>query len=77
MVRMEREKQLQLENATIRLQSVESEAANFREEVNRQRVRIEKLETERKELCDQVLDLRNELLLAKESDANSREQERR
>lgn len=77
MVRMEREKQLQLENATIRLQAIESDAANFREEVSRQRIRIEKLETERKELCDQILDLRNELLSAKEEETTFKDQERR
>lgn len=77
MARMEREKQLQLENATIRLQAMESEAANFRDEVSRQRIRIEKLETERKELCDQILDLRNELLSAKEDETTLKDQERR
>lgn len=75
--RVEREKQLQLENANIRLHSAEIEASNLKEEVTRQRQRIEKLETERREFCDQIQDLRNELLTAKEYESTYKEQERR
>lgn len=75
--RVEREKQLQLENSSIRLQAAELEAANLRDEVARQRVRIEKLETERKQLTDQIMDLRNEIIGSKEQENTFKEQERR
>lgn len=75
--RVEREKQLQLENSSIRLQAAELEAANLREEVTRQRIRIEKLETERKQLTDQIMDLRNEIIANKESENDFKDQERR
>lgn len=74
---MEREKQLQLENANIRLQTAEMLASNLNEEVTRQRTRLEKLEVERKDLCDQMQDLRTELLSAKDSESSYKEQERR
>lgn len=74
---MEREKQLQLENSSIRLQAAELEAANLKEEVTRQRIRIEKLETERKQLTDQIMDLRNEIITNKESESDFKDQERR
>lgn len=74
---MEREKQLQLENSSIRLQAAELEATNLKEEVTRQRIRIEKLETERKQLTDQIMDLRNEIIANKESESDFKDQERR
>ncbi|XP_064215437.1 rab11 family-interacting protein 4A isoform X3 [Tribolium castaneum] len=75
--RLEREKQLQLENASIRLHAAETEATNLKEEVARQRIRIEKLENERKELTDQIQDLTNEVILAKEQATSFKEKERR
>ncbi|KYB28675.1 hypothetical protein TcasGA2_TC032404 [Tribolium castaneum] len=75
--RLEREKQLQLENASIRLHAAETEASNLKEEVARQRIRIEKLENERKELTDQIQDLTNEVILAKEQATSFKEKERR
>lgn len=77
MTRVEREKQLQLENSSIRLQAAEVEATNLREEVTRQRIRIEKLETERQQLTDQIMDLRNEILSTKEYENDFKDQERR
>lgn len=77
MARVEREKQLQLENSSIRLQAAELEATNLKEEVTRQRIRIEKLETERKQLTDQIMDLRNEIVSSKEQENSFKEQERR
>lgn len=68
---------MQLENANIRLQAAETEASNLKDEVTRQRIRIEKLEAERRDFSDQIQDLRNELLLAKESESTFKEQERR
>ena len=75
--RVEREKQLQLENASIRLHGAETEASNLKEEVSRQRMRIEKLESERKELTDQIQELTNEVILAKEQATSFMEKERR
>ncbi|XP_063920860.1 rab11 family-interacting protein 4 isoform X2 [Zophobas morio] len=75
--RVEREKQLQLENASIRLHGAETEASNLKEEVSRQRMRIEKLESERKELTDQIQELTNEVILAKEQATSFKEKERR
>lgn len=75
--RIEREKQLQLENASIRLQAAETEAANLREDVARQRIRIEKIEGQRKELSDQIQDLRNEISYTKEKENKFKEQEKR
>jgi Rab11 family-interacting protein 3/4 len=75
--RLEREKQLQLENASIRLHGAETEAANLKEEVSRQRMRIEKLEGERKELTDQIQEVTNEVILAKEQTTSFKEKERR
>lgn len=77
LARLEREKQLQLENASIRLHSSESEASNLKDELNRQRNRIEKLELERKELSDQIQDLTNDVITAKEQANKYKEQERR
>ncbi|XP_044269173.1 rab11 family-interacting protein 4A isoform X4 [Tribolium madens] len=75
--RLEREKQLQLENASIRLHAAETEASNLKEEVARQRMRIEKLENERKELTDQIQELTNEVIFAKEQATSFKEKERR
>ena len=77
MLRVEREKQLQLENANIRLQSAEAESASLKQEVSRQRIRIEKLEAERREFCDQILDLKNELQMFKENETSFKEEEKR
>ncbi|KAK9887646.1 hypothetical protein WA026_023725 [Henosepilachna vigintioctopunctata] len=77
LARLEREKQLQLENASIRLQSAETENTNLKEEIARQRIRIEKLETERQNLMDQVQDLTNEVIAAKDQANSCRDQEKR
>ncbi|KAJ9586134.1 hypothetical protein L9F63_020224 [Diploptera punctata] len=47
MVRVEREKQLQLENCTIRLQTLELEGASLREECTRLRAQVERLRSEK------------------------------
>ncbi|KAJ8969714.1 hypothetical protein NQ314_001628 [Rhamnusium bicolor] len=75
--RMEREKQLQLENASIRLQASETECTNLKEEVARQRIRIDKFETQRQNLMDQVQDLTNELNRTKEDMKTCKDQENR
>ncbi|XP_017780920.1 PREDICTED: rab11 family-interacting protein 4A isoform X5 [Nicrophorus vespilloides] len=77
MARIEREKLLQLENSSIRLHAAEGESSNFKEEAARQRIRIEKLETERTELHDQLQDLRYDISEAKEQEHRLKEQERR
>ncbi|XP_025834746.1 rab11 family-interacting protein 4B-like isoform X3 [Agrilus planipennis] len=75
--RIDREKQLQLENASIRLQAAETEAKNLREEVNRQRVKLEKLEAERNDLFDQVQDLKMEIMSTKDNETSFKEQEKK
>ncbi|KAK5642507.1 hypothetical protein RI129_008674 [Pyrocoelia pectoralis] len=77
MLRVEREKQLQLENANIRLQSAEAESASMKQEVTRQRIRLEKLEADRQEYCDQIQDLKHELEICKENESLFKEQEKR
>ncbi|XP_031347937.1 rab11 family-interacting protein 4 isoform X2 [Photinus pyralis] len=77
MLRVEREKQLQLENANIRLQSAEAEANSLKQEISRQRIRIEKLESEGKDFYDQIQDLKHELQMCKEREAAFKEQEKR
>ncbi|XP_023704904.1 rab11 family-interacting protein 4B isoform X4 [Cryptotermes secundus] len=47
MVRIEREKQLQVENCTIRLQTLELEGASLREECTRLRSQVERLRAEK------------------------------
>ncbi|XP_022900094.1 rab11 family-interacting protein 4B isoform X2 [Onthophagus taurus] len=77
LLRLDREKELQLENYKIRLQSSEIESNNLREEVTRQRVRIEKLEDERRELSNKLQDMRNDVIVTKEKEHTFKEQERR
>lgn len=76
-MRIEREEQLQLENCNIRIQSAETEAHNLRDEVTRQRIRLEKIEIERQQLIDQIDDLKNELNYSKVTENNFKEQEKR
>lgn len=59
--RIEREKQLQLENAAIRLQNADSECEKQREEISRQRLKLDKLEQQREDLANQVQDLQCDL----------------
>ncbi|XP_065160893.1 rab11 family-interacting protein 4B isoform X3 [Atheta coriaria] len=75
--RLDREKVLQLENSSIRQHAAETEANTHKDEAQRQRVRVEKLENERKELSDQLLDFRHEISLLKEDEHKYKEQERR
>ncbi|XP_018571507.2 rab11 family-interacting protein 4 isoform X2 [Anoplophora glabripennis] len=77
LARMEREKQLQLENASIRLQSSETECSSLKEEIARQRTRIDKFETQRQEMMDQIQDLTNDLNRSKEEMKTFKEQENR
>ncbi|KAJ8910285.1 hypothetical protein NQ315_016102 [Exocentrus adspersus] len=66
LARMEREKQLQLENASIRLHASEMECSNLKEEITRQRTQIDRFEIQRQEMVDQIQDLTNELNQSKE-----------
>lgn len=75
--RVEREKQLQLENASIRLHNSEGECEKMKEEITRQRVKLEKLEKQKDELTNQVHDLNFELSEAKEEAKNCRDRENR
>lgn len=76
-MRIEREKQLQLENYSIRLQASETESCNLREEVNRQRIRLERIESEREQLLEQIEDLKNELSYSKDEENQFKEKEKR
>ncbi|KAG5879993.1 hypothetical protein JTB14_010113 [Gonioctena quinquepunctata] len=73
--RLEREKQLLLENASIRLHSSETECLSLKDEVTRQRGQLEKHETQRQNLVDQAQDLTSELSVAKEEMKMMRDQE--
>lgn len=64
--RLEREKQLQMENASIRLQASETERMNLKEEVTRLRGQNEKLENQRQILTENIEDLTNELNSSKD-----------
>lgn len=72
---MEREKQLLLENASIRLHAAESECANLKDELARQRNLNDKLDTQRQVLVDQVDDLTNDINLSKEEMKMMKDQE--
>lgn len=75
--RLEREKQLQLENASIRLQNCESERDKLQEEAARYRLKLDKLEKLRDELSAQNQDLTFELNEAKEEMKTCKERENR
>ncbi|XP_044757016.1 rab11 family-interacting protein 4 isoform X2 [Coccinella septempunctata] len=75
--RLEREKQLQLENASIKLQSSEAECINLKEELARHRSLIQKIENERKQLMAQIHELNEEMNSAKDEACKSKEMERR
>ncbi|KAF7273529.1 hypothetical protein GWI33_013772 [Rhynchophorus ferrugineus] len=75
--RIEREKQLQLENAAIRLQSAQSECDKLKEEVVRQRTKLEKLEKQKDDLTTQMGDVNYELNEAKEEVKECKNRENR
>ncbi|KAL1518092.1 hypothetical protein ABEB36_001768 [Hypothenemus hampei] len=75
--RIEREKQLLLENASIRLQNSESECEKLREEINRQRTKLEKLEKQRDDFSNQVQDLTVELNDVREEVKQQKDRENR
>lgn len=77
LTRVEREKQLQLENVTIRLQSLELEVSSLREEAARQKGRAERLEAERLELGEQLQEARTEISSARAIEHTHKEQEKR
>ncbi|CAG9821605.1 unnamed protein product [Phaedon cochleariae] len=73
--RLEREKQLLLENASIRLHGSEAECSNLKEEVARQRTHFEKIEVQRQNLMEQAQDLASEAQHAKEEVKMMKDQE--
>ncbi|CAG9770560.1 unnamed protein product [Ceutorhynchus assimilis] len=75
--RIEREKQLQLENASIRLHNAEGEREKMKEEVTRYRLKLEKMEKQKDDLITQLQDLNFELSEAKEDAKTCRERENR
>ncbi|XP_045463159.1 rab11 family-interacting protein 4 isoform X1 [Harmonia axyridis] len=74
--RLEREKQLQLENANIRLQSRIEENTNLKEELARHRIAIQKIENERNNLLEQVKELTEEINSTKAEASTSKETEK-
>ncbi|KAF5296098.1 hypothetical protein FQA39_LY02732 [Lamprigera yunnana] len=57
--------------------SAETESSNLRQEINHQRVHMEILESERRQLCGHIEDLQNELLITKDKESALKEQEKR
>ena len=64
--RLERERQLQLENYSIKLQAVELENTSLRDEVSRLRDQLEKLKVENSRLASSLDDSRREAEAAHE-----------
>ncbi|XP_066249821.1 rab11 family-interacting protein 4 [Euwallacea similis] len=75
--RVEREKQLQLENASIRLHNSEGECEKLKEEVGRQRLKLEKMEKLREDLTVQNQDLNCELNEARDEAKTVKDRENR
>ncbi|ENN73115.1 hypothetical protein YQE_10256, partial [Dendroctonus ponderosae] len=75
--RIEREKQLQLENAAIRLQNADSECDKQRDEISRQRLKLDKLEKQREDLANQVQDLQSDLNEARDEAKACKDRENR
>ncbi|KAH1008644.1 hypothetical protein HUJ05_009182 [Dendroctonus ponderosae] len=75
--RIEREKQLQLENAAIRLQNADSECDKQRDEISRQRLKLDKLEMQREDLANQVQDLQSDLNEARDEAKACKDRENR
>ncbi|CAH1102145.1 unnamed protein product [Psylliodes chrysocephalus] len=73
--RLEREKQLLLENVNIRLQGSEAECANLKEEIGRQRVQLEKLDDQRQILHEQNQELAGLLSATKDEMKMMKDQE--
>ncbi|XP_026675441.1 rab11 family-interacting protein 4 isoform X2 [Ceratina calcarata] len=66
--RLERERQLQLENYAIKLQAIESEGTNLREEIGRLREQLEKVKAEKSRLETDLEEARRESDSARESE---------
>ncbi|CAL7935777.1 unnamed protein product [Xylocopa violacea] len=66
--RLERERQLQLENYAIKLQAVELEGANLRDEIGRLREQLEKVKAEKSRLESDLEEARREVDIARENE---------
>ncbi|XP_049862954.1 rab11 family-interacting protein 4 isoform X8 [Schistocerca gregaria] len=77
MVRVEREKQLQVENCTIRLQTLELEAASLREEVTRLRAQTDRLRNEKQDMEEQLAEAQCAMSALREDAERLQEAERR
>ncbi|XP_060534741.1 rab11 family-interacting protein 4 isoform X2 [Cylas formicarius] len=75
--RLEREKQLQLENASIRLQNAETQCAKLAEELARCRSKCDKLEAQRDELVAQLQEAGQEAADARDEAKRCRDRENR
>ncbi|XP_076386049.1 rab11 family-interacting protein nuf isoform X2 [Megachile rotundata] len=66
--RLERERQLQLENYAIKLQAIELEGSSLRDEIGRLREQVEKLKTEKNRLENDLEEARREVDTLRESE---------
>ncbi|XP_043261554.1 rab11 family-interacting protein 4A [Colletes gigas] len=66
--RLERERQLQLENYAIKLQAIELEGTSLREEIVRLREQLEKVKTEKSRLENDLEEVRREVEIAHENE---------
>ncbi|XP_031826344.1 rab11 family-interacting protein nuf isoform X2 [Nomia melanderi] len=66
--RLERERQLQLENYAIKLQAIELEGTSLRDEIGRLREQLEKVKAEKNRLEDDLEESRRETEVARESE---------
>lgn len=66
--RLEREKQLQLENYAIKLQSVEQENSNFKNEIGRLREQLDKMKMEKERLETDLDESRRETIKIRENE---------
>ncbi|XP_012283158.1 rab11 family-interacting protein 4 isoform X2 [Orussus abietinus] len=66
--RLERERQLQLENYAIKLQAVETESSSLRDEVTRLREQLERVRADKSRLEGNLEELRTEIDIVRESE---------
>ncbi|XP_066991556.2 rab11 family-interacting protein 4 isoform X2 [Anabrus simplex] len=77
MVRVDREKQLQNENCTIRLQTLELEVSSLRDEATRLRAQVERLRSEKQGVEEQLGEAEATLATLRDENQALRELERR
>ncbi|RZF37565.1 hypothetical protein LSTR_LSTR015086 [Laodelphax striatellus] len=75
--RVDREKQLQVENCAIRLQTLELENNSLRDETGRWRNQLEKMRVDKSRVEDQLIEAESTVTSLREELASAREQERK